>query len=473
MRSKILGILTFLLLPCILLAAGLTLPQLYQESYYAELVPMTDRLERTEGKKLVLVGGSNIAFGVDGNLLEQLLRDKGFDYTVCPYGFYAAVGTDAMLSLSACTLKAGDVIVLAIEPSNDTFTPYFGATAFLKAAEGRPDLIIRLDAGQRVQVAGNLIPYIQEKLSIIRSGIYPSAEGVYAKNAFDNNCTMIYDRPGNRMSLGYDTAVLIDLDAVSIDPAFAERINSYIRLAREKGADVCLSFSPMNRSAVRGSLPDFFAMLNQVFDCRIISDPGRYVLDSGWFYDSNFHLNSAGQAVRTCLLAEDLLADWGCYEPLGYELPVMPDPDPVQPKTAEDSGADYVTEILEGGSLCRITGLTESAKNKTVLVIPSSIGGLTVADIAEDALESADELEELHIPETVETLPDYMMVHCPGLKRLVLTHTSAPCGLREHSLDGAGDLQILVPAAAYSWYRDGYGCEENPWLPWIRQIVAY
>ena len=37
----------------------------------------------------------------------------------------------------------------------------------------------------------------------------------------------------------------------------------------------------------------------------MISDPNRYILDSGWFYDSNFHLNSAGAAVRTRLLAEE------------------------------------------------------------------------------------------------------------------------------------------------------------------------
>ena len=98
-------VLLICLLPALLLTVGASLPILYGNSYYAELAPLTERLDQSEGKKLVLIGGSNIAFGVDVDLLEQLLAEKGYSYTVCPYGLYAAVGCSAMLSLSENALK--------------------------------------------------------------------------------------------------------------------------------------------------------------------------------------------------------------------------------------------------------------------------------------------------------------------------------------------------------------------------------
>ncbi len=186
MRNKLLSVLLILLLPAILLGTGLSLPRVYQDSYYAELAPMTERLEQAEGKRLILIGGSNIAFGTDGTLLESLLREKGFDYTVCPFGLYAAVGSSAMLSLCESSLRAGDVVVLAFEPAGDALSGYFGASAFLKCAESRPEMFFRLNADQRSRAIGNLIPYLAEKAGICRSGVLPRAEGVYAKDAFDS-----------------------------------------------------------------------------------------------------------------------------------------------------------------------------------------------------------------------------------------------------------------------------------------------
>ena len=65
----------------------------------------------------------------------MLLAEKGYDYTVCPYGLSAAVGCSAMLSLSEDDIKEGDVVILAVEPTDETMSSYFRASAFLKCAE--------------------------------------------------------------------------------------------------------------------------------------------------------------------------------------------------------------------------------------------------------------------------------------------------------------------------------------------------
>ena len=464
------------LLPALLLTVGASLPSLYGESYYAELKPLTERLDRAEGKKLVLIGGSNIAFGVDVGLLETLLSEKGYDYTVCPYGLYAAVGCSAMLSLSEASLREGDLVILAIEPTDETLSRYFGASAFLKCAEDAPALLTRLNAEQRRAALGNYVSYLQERLSVLRSGQLPEAEGVYSRAAFGENGNLDYPRAGNIMALGFDPAEPVDLNGVQIEEAFAEQVNAYCKKAERKGAQVWLSFSPVNRSALTDESEDallaFFTRCNESFACPAISDPGRYVLDAAWFYDSNFHLNSAGAQLRTVRLAEDILAQLGCCEAVNYALPAAPASAYRAAETAGDA-ADFVLELFADGAGWQVAGLREAGMEKTALEVPASVEGKPVVGFTADAFSGAERLEELRLPESVGTIPDGAFAGCPSLKRLVLLHESAPCGVSAHSFDGAENLRVYVPAAAYPMYRDGYGCEANPWTEHIGRVYSY
>ena len=480
MKRKWLRILSFLLLilllPGFLLLKSASLPSVYAESYYAELAEMTKRLDEAPGKKIVIVGGSNVAFGLDVSLLENLLAEKGFDYTVCPYGLYAAVGSSAMLSLSESALDEGDLVVLAVEPTDETFSDYFGATAFLKCTEDAPGLLTRLSAAQTRAVLGNWVSYLRERAEIVRSGVLPKAEGVYSRAAFGENCNLDYERAGNLMALGFDGTEPIDLAALHISESFQAQVNDYCRAAERKGAQVLMSFSPMNRSALtdgsQETLDSFFALCNSSFVCPVISDPARYVLDSAWFYDSNFHLNSAGAEVRTVLLAEDILARLGCTEAVEHPLPEAPASIFVPPAAAENTG-DFLFEPVADSAGWSVVGLTEQGAEKSVLELPSSYAGKPVVAFAAGAFDEAARLEELRLPESIETIPNLAFIDCPWIQRLVLLHESAPCGVSDYSFEGADALRVFVPAAAWPMYRDGFGCETNPWTVHLDRIYTY
>ena len=137
--TVIILVLLLSLLPAMLLITGAVLPEYYQDSYYAVLPDMYQRLKETQGPKIVVVGGSNVAFGLDSALMEEILAEKGYPYSVCSFGLYAAVGTSAMLDLSEDTVNEGDIVILAFEPASETMSTYFGATAFWKCAENAPE----------------------------------------------------------------------------------------------------------------------------------------------------------------------------------------------------------------------------------------------------------------------------------------------------------------------------------------------
>lgn len=482
--NKIMKILLALLLiaalPAGLLLTGMALPSYYQDAYYAELGEMYDRLYETEGKKLVIVGGSNVAFGVNGQLLEETLASMGYHYTVCPFGLYAAVGTSAMLDLSADALGEGDVVVIAVEPGSQTLSTYFGATAFWKCTEEAPEMLLRMSGAKASALVGNYVPYLQERISIYVGGNPPVAEGVYARSSFNDRCDLIYERPGNIMSVGYDTGTPIDLGTVTIAADFAKQVNDYCAKAEANGAKVVMSFSPMNRSAMRNntekSVNAYFTACNETFSCPIISDPNDYILPSGWFYDTNFHLNDAGTTLRTYQLAEDLLAYLGCYLPLEYEMPVMPGTEVKIPEVEADTGEFLFAEVKDQNGILlayRVAGVTEEALDKTKLTVPGSYDGLPVVGFTEDALAEATKLEELWLPDSIESLPDNLFRSCGKLTRLMLEHTSGLCTVTEHTFDGADQILIHVPEETYALYRDGEGCATNPWYQYLDRIVTY
>lgn len=471
-KKTLIAVLLILMLPISLLLAAAALPDFYGETYYAELPALYQRLYETEGKKLILIGGSSVAFGVDTGLLEGILAEYGFDYTVCPFGLYAAVGTSVMLELAEDALSPGDVVVLTVEPTSETMSDYFGATAFWKCCESTPEMLRHLSKTKRSTMVGNCIPYLQERFALLTDGNLPGTEGVYAKASFDATGNLVFHRAGNTMALGYDTSAPIELSAVSIQPEFAEQVNTFCARASKTGATVYFSFAPMNHSALADdkALGNYFALCNETFACPVISDPSRYVLDSGWFYDSNFHLNSAGAEVRTWLLAEDLLAALGCYEALEYTFPEMPGS---IAQVDRNQGDEDCFQFRTMGDGWLISGLTGEGLSRRELTVPSVYDGKSVVGFVSDALQSAPMLQELTLPGSIEQLPDGLFAGCPALEWLILEHRTKLCAIGDAPFAGVPELRIFVPSEAYHLYRDGDGCEVNPWTAYLDRIYEY
>ena len=476
MKKKLFLVLALiLLLPAILIVYGAAMPEYYGDTYYAQMPEMYRKLKETEGKRVVIVGGSNVAFGVNSAELEAILRQCGYDYTVCNFGLYAAVGTSAMLSLSDDLLREGDIVILAIEPTPETFSTYFGATAMLKCAETAGEMLLHMSGDQQSNMVGNYISYLQERAEISRTGILPRGEGVYAKSSFDENGDLVYPREGNAMLLGYDTTIPIDLEGMTYEAAFVEQVNEYISAAARKGAQVVMSFSPMNRGAVvdasEETVYSFFCDLQKTFHCQIISNPNQYIMDSGWFYDSNFHLNDAGAQIRTQTLALDILNYLGYYQKLTFETPDMP-ASIAQTEQDSTTGGDFLFEPYGENGLV-VSGISEEGKGKTQLVVPSFYQGKPVVGITEEAFAGNTEITALTLPATVESIPDGAFRGCTALEKLTLLHTENPPSVGEGLLDGADQLAVMVPSGAYHLYRDGAGCATNVWEPYLNRIVTY
>lgn len=313
-KTKILWVILALLailLPFVSLTAfAIALPPQFSNTFSGRLNEKFDRLRSVEGEKIVVVGGSSVAFGLDSATLAQYTGKE-----VVNFGLYAALGTKLMLDLSKAGIRKGDVVILAPEIDPQTLSLYFSSENTLCALDDDFSMFFSVGADNWLSLLGGMWKFAEEKYGYYKDGA-PDPKGVYNAKNFNEYGDVVYSRPKNTMILGYDPNTPIDLSEQTVSPDFIDYLNDYIRYCERKGATVYFSFCPMNASALAAgttgeSISAFRSYLSEALDCPVISDPQDYIMDESFFFDTNFHLNDAGVPLRTARLIRDYYAAAG------------------------------------------------------------------------------------------------------------------------------------------------------------------
>lgn len=466
MKKNLIKFLTLLLaalLPAIaLLGIGIFTPAQYGKTFLGALAPKFARLTTLDEPKIVVVGGSSAAFGLDSALLAETVG-----MPVVNFGLYATLGTKLMLDLSLAGIGEGDIVVLAPETDEQTLSLYFNAESTWQAVEADPSMLRYVGTDNWGAMLGASFGYLGAKLTFLREGA-PDPDGVYNSRNFNAYGDIAYDRPYNTMLLGYDPNMTISLSADIVDDAFLTYVNDYIGAVRQKGAEVYFSFPPMNGDALAADTTEesvyaFYDFLSRNLDCAVISNPHAYIYDAAYFYDTNFHLNDSGVILRTAALAADLRRMLGDTRPVEIELPEPPArPVTEQPEiAAPDDGTDYVScftyaDIADG---LMITGVTDAGKTKNALTVPAEANGKKVLAIGENAFSGCTALAEIVIYPNVVQFFDGCFRGASALRRVVMQYTVAEgVSVGEGLFAGAPDsVKLYFPSAqAYGNYVADY-----------------
>ena len=447
-------LLALLLVVCtplaILACCSLRLPEQYGQTYYATMKLKLDRLGDTPGARLVVIGGSSTAFGIDSKIAEAELGMPCVNF-----GLYAAFGLKVMLDLSLADLHEGDIVVIAPELSSQMYSDYVGYSYLLQALEGRPGMYTRLGGDYVAGFLHALPAYYAEKQRFAREGS-PRPEGVYSVGAFDSFGDVVYDRPENIMDGMVAADSLPEIGPELVTDGFAEMINDYVAAASARGASVYFGFCPVNRLAVELTQTDpegLVEVLAEKLDCPVIASLEDHILDPGYFYDSNLHMNNAGMVCNTVLLVNDIKRIRGEMTITHTEIP--------EPVTGGE-----VTDVLSSGTFegfryditaqgAVITGLDEGAMTAEHLSVPASVEGFGVYKIGSDAFAGCA-AASIEIPACVSVLGAGLFRDAVNLKEVRLLSEKLP-EVGDGFLAGAPqDLAVYVPADLYSDYVTDY-----------------
>ncbi len=388
-------ILVAMLLPFAFAFSGLVLPPVYENTYVGELADKTDLLKSIDEPKIIVVGGSSVAFGLNSETVSD-----AFSMPVVNYGLYADLGTKLMLDLSKVNIGKGDVVLISPELSAQTLSLYENPVTTLRALDGRTEYLSLLDRESKISLIGSLFSHSGAKLQYLIRGNRPTNAGAYKKenfNAYGDNC---FDRPYNVMSA---FASRIDLRQFLADftdgadteyEAFLNYVNDYIQYIKKQGATAYLTFCPMDKDAMAEGMTAedvqaFYENLCANLSCKVIGHPADYFLDDGYFFDSEFHLNNTGVPVRTAMLINDLAIELDRPECLQSLLALDP-PSGHSPFREGDFHAENPCFVLRktsvaGNECYEITGLTEFGKTQTEITVPDGTEGLPIAGIAQNA----------------------------------------------------------------------------------------
>ena len=394
------------------LICGFGLPVQFGDTFMGELKSKYERLKETSGKRIVLVGGSGVAFDCDSALMDDFFPS----YEIVNFGMYAGLGTKAVMDLSENYIHEGDIVILSPEQGEQTFSDYFNGEYMWQAADGAFGMLRDLKSENFDAMLGNFPRFALEKLNYVMKGQKPQTDSIYQKKSFNTYGDIELDTcRENILPNGYDVNQKVRFTEDVVQPEFMDYMNDWAKRLEKKGAVVWYRYCPVNKLSVEDmdDLAAYDVFLRQKLDFPVIGNPENSLMEAEWFFDTNFHLNQPGKEVNTVQLIRDMKAMLGDDRAVTVELPEKPH------RTWGDVSAE--TRIW-------------TAKDS----------------------ETYQGEETIVIPENVTQIEDYAFSNCAGLKQIVLEQKDpSKCIVGQHLLDGTG-AEILVPRMSVDSYKRNY-----------------
>ena len=346
-------------------------PKLSSESWAGLFaIKLTRVMSTADTKRIIMIGGSSTYDGISSEYVEALLNgDKGREYSFINFGttriFTVMMYLDAMEHYT----KEGDSVVLAAE----NHARCFGDTSFVANSfddsEGMyPSLIRLLDISKYTDVFSSL-----SEFNLTRAAKAPTRYeeickvGVgYDSDKYGDDISNYQKRSLLRNQtgcVGYgDIAIITFNEKIKStkarwqdetretadwkdpnnetwcdlnDPRYVNSLNRILSEIKSSGARTYFSFVPVDGTGKPGSewgvipeakaaagtwIPSYDALIADTFDGfdGIIGRSLDYIYHHNYFYDSAYHLNNWGRAIRSYQFYVDFCKEVGITEIAGY-----------------------------------------------------------------------------------------------------------------------------------------------------------
>lgn len=295
------GVAFLVLVLGLLAAVAVWGPPLSRNDYMGAMRTKHARLAALEGPRTIIVGGSNAAFGIDSERLEE-----AFGRPVANMALHASLGLGFMVNEVKDELRKGDLVLLVPE-----YSQYRDAVrteqVLYSLLDQHPQALSYVDPLDRPQL---VLAYGVRKLQAGVSTLYGASPGVwdtvYTVSGFDQRGDMLahLDRPAPGFTP--DTTAKAPKKQAEVDPAFWRITDELVQRAQAVGAQVVLCWPAFAGS--QGS-DRWIAKVQGSAGAEPLARvgvPEDYLFADSLFYDTPSHLTASGRALRTERLVRDL-----------------------------------------------------------------------------------------------------------------------------------------------------------------------
>lgn len=277
----------------------IVMPQ-YLLNYQASLIDKNERLCSLDGAKIVLVGNSNWAFGVDSQKLEEAMG-----MPVVNMGMHGGIGNPFNEQAAVQNIHEGDIVIISYSNFADGDMIKNPELAWI-TIENHPTLWKYIRLKDWPDMIKAYPTYLKDCLDLWSQGIGNMDSGTeYSRLQFNEYGDNIYDRP----ALVVSDEELAEAHIPEIGDETIDRLNKLNQTLREKGATLLVTPYPTPVTDYTPPTEEYVAFSDQIeerLDFPLIGRYEDYRMDKNLFYNTYLHLNNEGKQLRTQMLIGDL-----------------------------------------------------------------------------------------------------------------------------------------------------------------------
>jgi hypothetical protein len=301
MAKFVFRLLLFVALQALLLGAlWQARPPLSFDSYYDGFEAKHRRLEQTKSPGVLLVGGSNVAFGFDSPLLTNLMGRP-----VTNLGLHAAFGLDFMLNEALSSARDGDLILLSPEYEHFVASkPNDSALPFL--AMRHPQAVQYFDVSHMRLFLDYAFHALARQIKLVTTPGKPS-NWPYSRDGFNDHGDVIghYSIPSSHP---FPLADLSKLSKNGIKKNLA-KITRFKTCLEAKGASMLFVWPTLEETSFKHNkkhLSKLSRAVQKALAPAVIGTPQSFAFKRSLYYDTHYHLNQEGVRQRMAVLEPHL-----------------------------------------------------------------------------------------------------------------------------------------------------------------------
>jgi hypothetical protein len=279
------------------LVVGICLPTTPRasRSYLYSSLQKDSLLANVDVPRMIFIGGSNISFGLDGQMIKDSLNVNPINT-----GMAAGLGIKYMLENTIQYVKQGDIVIAPLEYLHYT-------RDYNRCGEALLRLIIDVDSKYfRLLNSRQVLNLLSDFPKYFISKCNPTAYfGFEIDPPYERNSFNIYG----------DEYVHWDMENRKFDPLnrldgfnphIIDKLKEFEKAVEQKGGRFYITYPSYMETSFQKS-DDIISQIQSELENNFttLGTPTRYMMSDSLMFDTSYHLNRKGVTIRTARLIED------------------------------------------------------------------------------------------------------------------------------------------------------------------------
>ena len=276
----------------------------YKNNYQASLIDKVERLNSIKEPKIILVGNSNLSFGINSAMIEEELG-----VPVVNLGLHGGLGNAFHEEIAKLNINKDDIVVVChsnFEDDDDIPDPSLAWITF-DWNKSLASIIRTKDYLQMIPAYPN---YFRDSFSLwLSKKGNQSVDTCYSRKAFNKYGDIVY-RPEKQQMTSDELFASQLVTVPKINSTCIDRLNMLNDFCTQRGATLLVAGYPIAYGHYSDfSANDFINFQNELsnkLNCPIISNYTDYFYPYDYFYNTILHLTEEGANMRTRQLINDM-----------------------------------------------------------------------------------------------------------------------------------------------------------------------